>query len=127
MSLATSGSYQPLDQAQKAFIYANISWVSELDLEDSQEFQAKDLSCDRYQFFELAKVGAFTKVRNFSNGPAIWRVPQGWEAAVEEAVARSNLLPCGHRGFRNPRGVDGYTCVEECGRVYTRAEIKEEV
>lgn len=125
MSLATSGTALSLDQAKMCFIYQNISWVPQLNLKDGDYIRAKDLDCDRYQFLALVKTEALRKAESSSSEPAVWQVPEGWEDAVQQALERSTLLPCGHRPFKNPRGLDGYTCQQECGRVYAREEIEE--
>jgi len=36
-----------------------------------------------------------------------------------------SMLPCGHRGIRNPRGVDGLTCQHDgCEAVFSRDEVQ---
>jgi hypothetical protein len=36
-----------------------------------------------------------------------------------------SMLPCGHRGIRNPRGVDGVTCQHDgCEAVFSRETVK---
>lgn len=44
--------------------------------------------------------------------------------AVEQADGSENTLPCGHSGFSNLAGSDGYEC-STCRRTYSRATLKE--
>lgn len=55
----------------------------------------------------------------------LWETaPDVWDL-VEEIQESRQLLPCGHAPFRNPRGVDGYTCTsDECDRVFSRATVE---
>lgn len=53
-----------------------------------------------------------------------WRATEKARPVIRELREKhSGRLPCGHDGFRNPRGVDGFVCTT-CGRELTREDIE---
>lgn len=66
------------------------------------------------------------RLREHSDDPHYYRPAPGADAYLDQLLPDGpQLLPCGHRPFRNLRG-EGYTCREDsCDRVYERETIKE--
>jgi hypothetical protein len=55
----------------------------------------------------------------------VWRLATHWQNRITEWAEQRRTLPCGHRPFRNPRGVDGYTCTaEHCDAIHDRETLK---
>ena len=55
---------------------------------------------------------------------AKYRVTREAREAIQ-AYDPGDTLPCGHRPFSNPRGIEGYTCTyDDCSATYSRSEIE---
>jgi len=122
---ATTGSV--ISHGDRAFIRANIDWLVGIDVEAGETFVFEMLDIEKSQFQTLVRRGYVTKL-GFDRVDNIhrWRLKPGVREAIDDAAADANWLPCGHRPFRNPRGMDGYTCLEDsCDAQYTKAEIRE--
>ncbi|WP_435125323.1 hypothetical protein [Halobaculum sp. D14] len=111
-----------------SWIRSNLEWLAELGVDADDTFQADELSIPEAEFQRLCRRGLTEKVAAASDTAgdgATWRLGDGVRDAIDDAIADADWLPCGHRPFRNPRGVDGYTClVDACDAIYTRGEIR---
>lgn len=58
-------------------------------------------------------------VTKYRTEPRAWRAIEYWERRIA-------LLPCGHRPFSNPVGIDGYECLNEhCEQVFARETVEQ--
>jgi hypothetical protein len=51
----------------------------------------------------------------------VYQTDRDWYDYLQEILEQVDLMPCGHRGIRNPRGVEGYTCTnDDCDAIHSR-------
>lgn len=64
-------------------------------------------------------------VRTISHARTYELTERGVRVARQIVDGSGSMLPCGHRGIRNPRGVDGVTCQHDgCEAVFSRDEVQ---
>lgn len=97
-----------------------------------REFPIHGLGHRRFRTFEGAVLvsqgtcrGAHRECEDVTCDAQIWDLPSDRRALIEDVLADRTTLPCGHPPFRNPRGVDGLTCLdEECTETYSRDVVR---
>jgi len=121
----TTGSV--ISSGDRSWVRANIDWLSNIDVEAGETFVFKSLDISQPEFKSLVRRGFVIKVcRDPTDDIHQWQLKAGVREAIDDAAAGANWLPCGHRPFRNPRDMDGYTCLhDDCDAEYTKAEIRE--
>lgn len=113
-------------KAWAGWIQCNPATAKELPLEESV-VKSELPEIVRDEFHILVKNGLLVKdgcVREKGNRQWKWRATEKARPVIRELrETHSGRLPCGHDGFRNPRGRDGFVCTT-CERSLSREDIE---
>ncbi len=94
------------------------------ELPEVGSFTHADVVATNDDLTNLSKMGLIENIDDPHGEPSTYRLTpttRDWLADYEPEW----VLPCGHRGLRNPAGVDGYRCqFEHCDAVFTRPQVE---
>ena len=96
--------------------------------EPGEEYELRDIDIDKDTWSSISQRDIVKKVvphqRRMGNRCSIWKTNKAYYEEAKAHKERTDaMLPCGHNGFENPRGIDGLRC-KTCGDVFEKDEIR---
>lgn len=114
--------------AQKSygtFVDSYYSKLQDFPLED--HFRVRDLPGHCHpvhkKLIDRGMVEKVERIENRSGAGFWWRFTDKARDCIRALDGSSSVLECGHTGFSNPRGRDGFEC-STCGRELSRSDVE---
>lgn len=108
----------------KGCITSDYYEIKELPLYESFTWAGLDIDIKPYKLRKWRMNDVLINEREASDiNYAKYRVTRAAREFIQDYDPAT--LPCGHRPFSNPRGVEGYTCIcDDCDARYSQREIE---